>query len=489
MVNEPSEKRGFLFLHTNAYNATSRHSRSKSLDSRVRHHLMVDIGKSRRKPPKDPQFVTSVWSLAEGSETQSSTRSGEGSSSRDDGHSQASTKGLVAPDPTESYTSRYAMPPILYTLSVFEKEWGEDWFSAYGFTLILAAGKNAMASARQLRSLALDRSLITIQCVESRIASSNIGIATSDDVINAVLALVCYNFTSLDFDQAMTHVKGMGMVIAARGGISTLDVNQDLMLMISWVDITAALLHDTKPLFPLYVQMAGASVFHCSGLDTLPAPLLSVIDDENSQDMRFTSVMSCMGDLNALAILLQVELATRGDAIWDDEEQISFLINPVTHQLLDQQPVRSSGPTTRCELLSEALRLGAIIWIIRVKQKCHSYPGAARTRISTLLEILSSNLNMEDVWNTSPDIQTVRFWLLVLCSISEPSDQDCAISMRLIASDMKKRRLISWDDIMSDIRQMPWIDVYELQCAELGQRLMEDYLRTSISATLSVRHH
>lgn len=32
----------------------------------------------------------------------------------------------------------------------------------------------------------------------------------------------------------MIHVKGMWMVIAARGGISTLETNQDLMLMISW---------------------------------------------------------------------------------------------------------------------------------------------------------------------------------------------------------------------------------------------------------------
>lgn len=41
-------------------------------------------------------------------------------------------------------------------------------------------------------------------------------------------------FTSLDFDQAIIHVEGMRMVISARGGISTLEANQDLMLMVSW---------------------------------------------------------------------------------------------------------------------------------------------------------------------------------------------------------------------------------------------------------------
>ncbi|KAG6360618.1 hypothetical protein INS49_011682 [Diaporthe citri] len=321
-MEEPSKKRRLLFLPASDGNPTSRRTRSKSLDSRIRRHLMVDIGKSRRKPSKDLQFVTLVWPLAETSKTQPSTRRGEDSTSRDDDHLKAPTKDLVAPDTAATYTAPYAMSPILYTLSAFEREWGEDCFSAYGFTLIMVAGKNAMGSAfstntfwfpfafrksaflqhyqqiftspdvliplyrrsaRELRSLALERSLETIQCVESRLASSNASSATSESVINAVLALVCYNFTTLEFDQAMIHVKGMWMVIAARGGISTLQANQDLMLMISWVDITAALLHDTNPLFPLSANMASASVFHRPGLEMLPAPLVSVINDENTQ--------------------------------------------------------------------------------------------------------------------------------------------------------------------------------------------------------------
>lgn len=307
-------------------------------------------------------------------------------------------------------------------------------------------------------------------------------------------------FSSLDFDQAMIHVKGMWMVIAARGGISTLQANQDLMLMISWygsatrilcsftrlrcmntkksrrVDITAALLHDTNPMFPLSANMTSASVFHRPGLEMLPAPLISVTNDENTQDMRFTRVMSCIGDLNALAALLRVELATKGDAIWDDEEQMGLLMNPATHHLLDQQQTRSSEPTTRCDVLSEALRLGAIIWIIRVKRRCCSYPGTAKARISTLLKMLSRTFDMVHVWNSSTDLQTVRLWLLVLCSISEPNDQDDADLMRMIASDMKDQRSVSWEGIMSTIRRMPWIDIFEPPCAKLGQRLVKDYL-------------
>lgn len=143
---ESSKKRRLLFLPPNDGNPASRRSRSKSLDSRVRRHLMVDIGKSRRKPSKDIQFVTLVWPLAENSNTQPSTHGGEDSASRDDDYLQALTTRLVAPGSAVPCTSPYPMPPILYTLSVFEKEWGEDSFSAYGFTLIMVAGKNAMGS-------------------------------------------------------------------------------------------------------------------------------------------------------------------------------------------------------------------------------------------------------------------------------------------------------------------------------------------------------
>lgn len=235
------------------------------------------------------------------------------------------------------------------------------------------------------------------------------------------------------------------------------------------MDITAALLHDTKPLFPLSALMTSASVFQYSSLETLPAPLLSVINDENTQSMRFMKVMSCISDLNALAGLIQFEIGTKGNAIWDDGEQMGFLMNPIAHQLLDQ-PSRSD-PVSRSDIISEVLRLGAMIWIITVKRRCRSYPGTAQARISRLLKMLPRKSNVVHVWN-SPDLRPVRLWLLVLCSISEPTDEDLATSLEMIASDIKEPRSASWAQIMADICQMPWVDIFELQCVKLGQRLL-----------------
>jgi hypothetical protein len=249
------------------------------------------------------------------------------------------------------------------------------------------------------------------------------------------------------------------------------------------VDITAALLHDTKPLFPLSAPITSGSMGRDSGLGTLPNPLFRVIFDESPENTPSMEVMSCIGELNALAAHVRFELATKGDAIWDDGEQLGFLMNPVTHHVLDQ-PLRPE-PVRRCDIISEALRLGAMIWIIRVKRRCRSYPGTARARVSTLLQLLSSKSNGEHVWNT-PDLRLVRLWLLVLCSISEPSDEDLEISTKMLACEMKEPWSVSWIEIMTDVRQMPWVDIFEPPCAKLGQRLLKDYLGTPIETTLSM---
>ncbi|KAF4446397.1 hypothetical protein F53441_9965 [Fusarium austroafricanum] len=204
-MEEPPKKRRLLFVDTNGGDFASRPNRKKLMDSRVRRHVMVDIGKSRRKPSKDRQFVTLLW------QTQRNTHSNEDSKSGNDDNLQALAKDFVAPD-TAAFVAPYAIPRISYTLSTLEKEWGEDSFSAYGFTLIMAVGKNSMGpthstdtfwfpfafrksaflrhyqqmfaspdvliplyhrSARELTSLALERSLMTIQCVESRLASAD----------------------------------------------------------------------------------------------------------------------------------------------------------------------------------------------------------------------------------------------------------------------------------------------------------------------------
>ncbi|KAF5607886.1 uncharacterized protein FSUBG_4988 [Fusarium subglutinans] len=475
-MEEPQEKKSLLFVNANQTTFPSSRNKHKSIDSEVRRHVMLDIGRARRKPSKDRQFTTLTW------QTEKHTCKQEGPKDRQFGHSKTLDESQVT-----------ISTPSLYALAVFEQEWGEDSFSAYGFTLIMTTGKNAMSgtnlanafwspfafrksaflkhyqkifsspdaliplyhqSSLELKSIALERSLMTIRCIESRLTSSDTSWATSDSVISAVLALICYNFSNLDFDQAMVHIRGIWMVIEARGGISTIENNQDLFPMISWVDITAALLYDTKPSFPLPTNMGA---FVRPGLKALPDPLSGLLNSVILYDERSLVVLSCMGDLTALATFLQTEQVTKGDAIWSDEEQMALLLNPIAHDLLNQQYLESTQSGTPFEIILESIRLGAIIWIIQVKRRCRSYPGTAQTHITTLLGIMSNDAEAYTTGKRSADLQIVHLWLLVLCSVSEPSGQDYSTLMRLMASKMKELNLLTWSQLASFIQRMPWI--------------------------------
>jgi len=148
------------------------------------------------------------------------------------------------------------------------------------------------------------------------------------------------------------------------------------------------------------------------------------------------------------------------------------IINPFTHRLLYRP--RQSEPRTRCDITSETLRLGAAIWIIQVKRRCRSYPGTAEARISVLVKTLLRSYHEADIWN-SADLHLVRLWLLILCSISESTDQDRATSLQMMASAIEEPTLALWDEVMSNVRQMPWADIFDAPCVTLGQRLVKSY--------------
>lgn len=193
------------------------------------------------------------------------------------------------------------------------------------------------------------------------------------------------------------------------------------------------------------------------GLSTLPDPLFCLLDGYALYDERFLAVLACMGDLNSLATFLRTGEMTKGDAIWSDGEQINLLLNPIAHDLLNQQLSEPPQSNTPFEIILESLRLGAIIWIIQTKRRCRSYPGTAQTHITSLLRILSKDAEADSPWNCRADLQVVRLWLLVLCSVSEPSGQDYLTLMQIIASEMKELNLVTWSQLVSVIQVMPWI--------------------------------
>lgn len=199
----PSKQQRLLWVHSTE--PTSVRRRDKTTMTKIRRHIMKDIGISRRKPQQNPQFVVKIGS----------------------------------PDSPTSLPMNYEnslVSPFWSQdpLSVLEQQWGMDTFSAYGMSLLAAEGKRLLGdadwstsggfsfpfaftssaflrhfrpifsdpsvlkgiyhrSSARIRVLALERSLGTISCIEATVAKPSFDLATADRVICAVLSVICYN--------------------------------------------------------------------------------------------------------------------------------------------------------------------------------------------------------------------------------------------------------------------------------------------------------
>ncbi|KAH6630696.1 hypothetical protein B0J18DRAFT_421937 [Chaetomium sp. MPI-SDFR-AT-0129] len=488
----PVKQQRLLWVHCTEPTGGVRR-RDKPTMTKIRRHVMEDIGRSRRKPKRNPQF-----NIDAGPPRVSANH--------------PETNSLLPPF--------WSQDP----LSFLEQQWGMDVFSAYGLSLLAAEGKRLLLrsnaddaltsegfsfpfaftssvflrhfraigifsdpsvlkgiyhqSSGKVKVMALERSIGTISCIEAALANPSFELATADRVISAVLSVICYNLLSLEFDQARLHLDGLGSLIAARGEIASLKNNNELRLMIFWVDVTMCLLFNTSPRYSLPLDLTPA-MFPMGPCPSkgLPRPLSRILTAAGAEGgVQLAHIPACVAGLSQVALTIESELAVRGDALWNDEIFLGLRINPLAHRLFDH-----AGQTTRTRFSSHldhllaSIRLGIIVWIIWAKRMCRSWPGSPMAYVPELLDMLS----MESKWTAdtasggaSDDILSVRLWLSVLCGISSrrgSRERETAVS--LIAEDMHRLSRKEWSEVMRRVRQMPWISSFETPLAEVRSHI------------------
>ncbi|EEU38087.1 uncharacterized protein NECHADRAFT_48037 [Fusarium vanettenii 77-13-4] len=453
---DPSKKKRLLFVHSTG--PTHVHGRDKTSRAKIRRHVMEDIGKSRRKPRRNPQFMIKMpfWSQ----------------------------------DP----------------LSVLEQQWGMDAFSAYGITLLGSEGKRFLGNAdaltpegfsfpfaftssaflrhfkaifsdqsilkaihrqssARIKVVALERALETITCIEAAMASPSFDPAIGDRVFYAILSIICYNLLEMDLDQARVHLEGLSLLIAARGGMKSLTGNNELRLMIFWVDVMTCLLFDTRPRYPLPQDLIPA-MSQTDPSNGLPLSLLRIMAAvADTRDSQLTHIPACVTGLNAIATMIESELTTRGDSLWKDEIFLGLRINPLAHLLFDH-PIRSTRFSSPLDQTLASIRLGVIVWIICVKRMYRSWPGSRMAYVPELLDSLSTQSSTAS--NTSDDILSVNLWLSVLCGVAScHGSRERKAVVSLIVYNMQQLNNKEWSESMMDVRKMPWISSFEAPLAEV----------------------
>lgn len=138
MKMEPSGKRPLLFVHSNG----PTHRRDKAVKTNIRRHVMVDIGRARRKPARNPT-TDSLLLLPENVEEEiehvnNFNNNSNASVGNETGRVPLISAAVaVVPLELERPFWDYQHP-----LAILERERAMDMFSAYGITLMMAEGRN-----------------------------------------------------------------------------------------------------------------------------------------------------------------------------------------------------------------------------------------------------------------------------------------------------------------------------------------------------------
>jgi hypothetical protein len=196
-------------------------------------------------------------------------------------------------------------------------------------------------------------------------------------------------------------------------------------------------------------------------------PLFNMMKSEPITDAYVLCILSCITDLNAVAGLIEAELAIKGDALWTEVVYVELRTNPIVHRLLGCSAHTRTMPPQYT--IFEALRIGAILWIVCIKRRCGSFLGSPTDYISTIFDLLSVQYVKRDTPN-APDCLAIRSWLLIICGISACDPVQRQSCINFIASEMRKLRW-DWAQLMTSAHEMPWIIEFDAPCARLKEQI------------------
>ncbi|KAI0869189.1 hypothetical protein GGS24DRAFT_512418 [Hypoxylon argillaceum] len=461
------KKTSLLFVHTNG--PTHVHDRDHETKTKIRRHIMLDIGRERRNTLRNPQLDI-VLQFPSNDNAEQAAQS-EISRLNDDPRNKRYLPSVVRPFWDQ------------HPLAILESHWDMDMFSAYGIMLMLNEGRNLASTDRSTESfifpfafqksgyptrfkvMALQRSLGTIACIESGLAGTNLEKPSTERIILAIIAVISFNVRAIKTNTAFP-LCGLESLISTWDESFYLHGNDEIRLMIFWVDVTTSLLHDSSPRFPLpsdLIPVIPPAPFS----HELPLPLHTLMISRLERDRNTTHVLACMMDLNATAALIELELTVRGDSLWGESIFLDLRLNPLAHRLLDRPTVTES--LIRPSAMSEALRQGALLWVIWIKRRYHAYPGSPATIAQKLLSLLT-----QTDWAgvlTDTDVLSVELWLLVLCGISYDGPDASQDTVGILSLRMQQMGWNYWSEVMMHVCQMPWISALDVAVTHLAERV------------------
>ncbi|KAI2467159.1 hypothetical protein F4781DRAFT_444567 [Annulohypoxylon bovei var. microspora] len=469
----------FEFVNVGCPGDVKRHS------TKIRRHVMKDIGKTRRKPraKKREEVIigedsSSATGSKDGSQASRLLRSIALPSLNMDG-SLHTIEFSINMDQERMSLIQYIVDEARLTYRPFRFPWltmGLSDMAAWHITLANAIIYRGLKPGE--RKPEFDTDLEAMKWYTLSLSSITKRLADpaqngSEGLVIAVTGFVCHDASIGNFDRFSIHMEGLQRLINKKGGLQTLS-SPFLRLMISWLDLAGATYFNAKPRFKI------------------PGDLITQVDTSNDSHYLQQLLQSWDADCPALGDIMGAMNTTATAAIyinqhqdvpnfWVDDVTIARVLSPAFHEVLSLEgiplPDDSSDPQYSGIAAREAFRRAALIFLAALKVRM----GAGAFEMDNHLEAFRqiSQLPLVD-WGV---VAELNLWAHIISAMQEKSPNR-AWHVLTIVSIMESIGLQSGNQAIDIARGIIWTDAVDNGKSDLLCHEIDSYLEAMLSQRL-----
>ncbi|KAI1266084.1 hypothetical protein F5Y18DRAFT_36616 [Xylariaceae sp. FL1019] len=467
----------FEFVNVDHPNALKKHS------TKIRQHVMKDIGKSRRRPKK--QKSTPIAELVPTEPGSSSTNS---ENSYDlaimaDPLADNNLHKLIFPiamDEERRNLARFLLSEAQATYRPFRVPWltmGMSDSAAFYITLANAELFKGMKPGEMKPDYTTSEKAMKWYTKSLKMVSQRLIDPENHDegLLVAIAGHICHDTSICNFERQAIHLQGLKRLVEGRGGIQTIGYPL-LRLMISWHDLTGASYRNAVPYFDV---PKDAITDVDTGIDTVY--LQRLLDNWDRKCPYLGDLLSALKATAAVASY--INRRCHEPNFWQGDVVAAQLLAPALHELLSLEG--RALPDDPCDshfsgiAAREAFRRSSLIFLASVKTKFGAVSWDLKRHIEDFRQI--SRIPRVE-WPVVPEI---NLWAHTIVALQDSNDESRNQQVAIIVSIIEALGLTSAHQALEVVRGIIWIEDVFADRVQFLQDDIDKYLSTSISERLS----
>ncbi|KAI1104058.1 hypothetical protein F4804DRAFT_342049 [Jackrogersella minutella] len=449
--------------------------------TKIRRHVMKDIGKARRKPRTKNRTEVILGEA-----------SSNATANRDEAEGSGASQALSLPSPKMDSTLhnlayptdmdesrmtlvRYIADESRSTYRPFRFPWlsmGLSDAAAWNITLanaVLYRGVKPGQKKPEFNSNdeAMKWYTLSLTSIVKRLADP--AEDNSEGLVIAVTGFVCHDSSIGNFDRYSVHMEGLQRIVDKKGGIETLS-SPFLRMMISWLDLAGATYFNAKPRF------------------NVPKDFIKQIDAGNDSQYLQHLLQSWDAGCPSLGDIMSAMKATAAVAsyfnrhcdspnFWRDDMTIARVLSPAFHEILclEGRPLPSdpSDPQYSGTAAREAFRRAALVFLAAIKIRMGAEAYEMEKHLEAFRQI--SQLPLVD-WGM---VAELNLWAHIISATQEESPNR-AWHVLTIVGIMESIGLQTGRQAIDIARGIIWIEVIDAGKSDSLCREIDNYLEAML---------